>query len=208
MSRNRLFIEAKHAKTPECNFLRSIISRHFPDAEFDFVFMDGCGNLFGEAITNQIKSAIDDQENCLIFIDADNAKKNGGFLTKRVWVESNMARHGINVPFFIYPDNANDGDVECLMEQIARRDLHGRWFDCFEDYEKCVAGIKDAGGHKSYNIPNLKGKLHTYISSMNLNSKEKNKLGSGNWWFDDEKYWDLSSNRLMPLVTFLNENLK
>lgn len=48
MSRNRLFIEAKHAKTPECNFLKSLVSRYIPNKDFDFIFMDGYGNLFNE----------------------------------------------------------------------------------------------------------------------------------------------------------------
>ena len=94
------------------------------------------------------------------------------------------------------------------MDRIARRDLHISWFDCFEDYEKCIAGIKNTNGQSSYNIPNLKGKLHTYISSMNLSAKERNNLGGGNWLFENEQYWDLSSNELNPIVNFLRENLK
>ncbi len=208
MSRNRLFIEAKHAKTPECNFLKSLVRRYFPNKDFDFIFMDGYGNLFNEAIVNQMRSAIDEQENCLLFLDADTPKQNGGFVAKEAWVKKNLAVYNLDVPFFIYPNNAEDGDVECLMEQIARRDLHNRWFDCFEDYEKCVAGIKNINGQSSYNIPNLKGKLHTYISSMNLRAKERRNLGGGNWLFENEQYWDLSSNELNPIVNFLKENLK
>lgn len=41
-------------------------------------------------------------------------------------------------------------------------DLHPVFFDCFEDYEKCVTGVKDEHGLPLYNTPNLKGKLHTY----------------------------------------------
>mgnify|MGYP004676774579 FL=1 len=203
-----MFIEAKHAKTPECNFLKSLVRRYFPNKDFDFIFMDGYGNLFNDAIVNQMRSAIDEQENCLLFLDADTPKQNGGFVAKEAWVKKNLAVYNLDVPFFIYPNNAEDGDVECLMEQIARRDLHNRWFDCFEDYEKCVAGIKNINGQSSYNIPNLKGKLHTYISSMNLRAKERRNLGGGNWLFENEQYWDLSSNELNPIVNFLKENLK
>ena len=135
-------------------------------------------------------------------------QKNGGFVAKETWVKKNLAACNLNVPFFIYPNNAEDGDVECLMDRIARRDLHISWFDCFEDYEKCIAGIKNTNGQSSYNIPNLKGKLHTYISSMNLSAKERNNLGGGNWLFENEQYWDLSSNELNPIVNFLRENLK
>lgn len=83
MSRNRLFIEAKHAKTPECNFLKSLVNRYIPNKDFDFIFMDGYGNLFNEAIVNQMRSAIDEQENCLLFLDADTPKKTVALLQKR-----------------------------------------------------------------------------------------------------------------------------
>ena len=52
------------------------------------------------------------------------------------------------------------------MEFAARRDLHPVFFDCFEDYEKCVSGVKDSNGQAIYNVPNLKGKLHTYMSAQ------------------------------------------
>ena len=206
---NRLFVEAKHENTSECNFLKSIIRYYFHDKEgnMEFVFMNGFGNLFNETILNQIKSSIDNDDRCIAFLDADTCRKGGGFDAKSKWLADNKKKHGVEFPVFLYPDNSNNGDVECLMEHIARRDLHKCWFDCFEDYEKCVLGIKNSEGNNIYNIPNLKGKLHTYISSMNLSSKEKSKIGSGNWLFENENYWNLKSKELIPLIEFLRTHL-
>ena len=94
------------------------------------------------------------------------------------------------------------------MEFAARRDLHPVFFDCFEDYEKCVSGVKDANGQTLYNVPNLKGKLHTYINAQKLSGRSRNKLGSGDWLFDNNDYWDLYVVALQPLKDFMAMNLK
>jgi hypothetical protein len=119
-----------------------------------------------------------------------------------------MQSHSIAFQYFIYPNNNDDGEVETLMELAARRDLHQVFFDCFEDYEKCVSGVKDANGQPLYNTPNLKGKLHTYINSQKLNNKSRRRLGAGDWLFNDSNYWNLNTSDLEPLKVFLSNNLK
>jgi hypothetical protein len=150
--------------------------------------------------------AVGDQ--VLVLIDADTIAKGYGFVKRKADIESEMQSHSIAFPYFIYPNNNDDGEVETLMESAARRNLHQVFFDCFEDYEKCVSGVKDVNGQPMYNTPNLKGKLHTYISSQNLSNKSRKQLGSGNWLFDDNNYWDLGTATLEPLKEFLSANLK
>lgn len=94
------------------------------------------------------------------------------------------------------------------MEKAVRRDLHTAFFDCFEDYEKCVSGIKDKNGVSRYNVPNLKGKLHTYMTAQKLSRKLRDKLGSGDWLFDESDYWNLDVDALQPLKDFLAAHLK
>lgn len=94
------------------------------------------------------------------------------------------------------------------MESAARRDLHKVFFDCFEDYEKCVSGVKDKLGQPLYNTPNLKGKLHTYMNAQKLSNKLRRRLGSGDWLFSKTDYWDLHADALRPLIDFLSANLK
>lgn len=53
----RIFIEAKNNKTSEYHFLRTIIDIFFPEMKVQFIFMNGIGNLYNEAILNQIKLA-------------------------------------------------------------------------------------------------------------------------------------------------------
>ena len=73
--------------------------------------------------------------------------------------------------------------------------------DCFSDYEACLGS--------QYISPNLKGKLHTYISFMKkLTGGQRKKLGQGEWLFDREEFWDLKSPYLQPLVDFLKGNMQ
>ena len=85
--------------------------------------------------------------------------------------------------------------------------MHQLFFDCFEDYERCVSGVKDKSGEPLYNTPNLKGKLHTYMNAQKLSNKLRRKLGTGDWLFDNTNYWNLNAVALQPLKDFLTSHL-
>ena len=77
---------------------------------------------------------------------------------------------------------------------------HEQWLHCYSDYETCL------GNH--YLTPNLKGKLFTYISAQKtLSNTQRNKLGSGQWLFNDAQYWNLNAPELQPLKDFLCNNI-
>ena len=204
----KIFIEAEDKTTPEYNFLKAFVSLHFPTKDVDFTCIGGIGNLFNETNKNQISQAQEVGEQVLILLDADTIAKGHGFAKRKADIDNDMQTFKLSVPYFIYPNNKDDGDVETLMESAARRDLHQVFFDCFEDYEKCVSGVKDQYGLPLYNTPNLKGKLHTYMNAQKLSNKLRRKLGTGNWLFDNTNYWDLNAVDLQPLKEFLAINLK
>lgn len=203
-----IFIEAKDEKTSEYYFLTAIINLFFSKEEIKIICMNGLGNLFNETNLNQIKQAQELGEQVIVFADADTVVKGAGNKKRTAEISQGMAIYNVKFPYFLYPDNQHDGDVETLMECAARRDLHKTFFDCFEDYEKCVSGVKDEIGNQKYNVPNLKGKLHTYISAQKLSRRVSNRLGSGDWLFDKNDYWDLNVKELQPLKDFLAKNLK
>lgn len=205
---NRLFVEAKSSQTAEGSFLNAILKRFFPDKQVQFVYMDGVAHLFNETNLNIMHQSSADGENVLVLIDADTIEKGWGYDIRKKDVERNMKMNDIHFPLFLYPDNTSDGDVEMIMESIARKEKHPEWWDCFSDYEKCVSGVKDANGNQRYNLPNLKAKLHTFISSQQLSNSQRRKLGSGNWLFDNMEYWNLDHMEAHPLVEFLRNNLK
>lgn len=205
---NNIFIEAKHEKTPECFFLKAVLNKFFPEKEVKFFFMDGIGNLFKESILNQILQAQLINDSVLVLADADTEIKGWGYEKRHEYIETEMHNADIVFPYFLYPNNYDNGDVEELMEATALHDKHKVFFDCFEDYEKCIKGVKNAEGTSVYNSPNLKGKLHTYISAQKLNRKCRDRLGAGDWLFDRPKYWNLDIVALQALKDFFAEYLK
>lgn len=204
----KIFIEAEKEDTPEHYFLQSIIKAFFPEKDVSFVHMKGIGNLFNQAILNQIKLAQEIGEQVVVFADADTKAKKSGYEDRKSEIESGMINNEVSFSYFLYPNNQDDGDVENLMESAVRRDLHPIFFECFEDYEKCVSGAKDDNGCHKYNVPNLKSKLHTYMTAQKLSRKYRDRLGRGDWLFDNKDYWDLNVEDLRPLKDFLKENLK
>lgn len=204
----KIFIEARNKNTAEYHFIKAILNIFFPERDVDFIFMDGIGNLFKEAIVNQISLAQENGEQVIVLADADTIAKGYGYAKCKAEIDNGMAAHVLSFSYFLYPDNQNDGDVEVLMEKAARHDLHSKFFDCFEDYEKCVSGVKDESGEQKYNVPNLKGKLHTYMSAQKLPGKLRNRFGSGDWLFDNKDYWNLDVEALQPLKDFFTTNLK
>lgn len=204
----KIFIEAKNNKTSEYHFLKTIINIFFPAIEVEFIFMGGIDNLYKEPILNQIRLAQEMGEKVVVLADADTVAKGYGFVKRKKEIDEGKVTNTVSFPYFIYPNNQDDGDVENLMESAVRRDLHPIFFECFEDYEKCVSGAKDESGFSKYNVPNLKGKLHTYMSAQKLSKKYRDRFGSGDWLFDNKNYWNLDVEALQPLKDFLKENLK
>lgn len=204
---NKVFIEAKDKNTSEYHLIDTILSSFFSIKEVEIVPMDGISNLFKEAILNQIHQAQIMNDNVLVLADADTVAKKWGFAKRKQDIEDKMLVNNVSFPFFLYPNHRDDGDVEVLMESVVRRDLHSVFFDCFEDYEKCIQGVKDSNGQPLYNTPNLKGKLHTYMTAQKLSNNKRKRLGHGDWQFDDPDLWDLKGDPLQPLIHFFKENL-
>ena len=76
--------------------------------------------------------AQDSGEQVIVFADADTIAKGWGYNKRKAAIDKGMWDHGISFPYFLYPNNLDDGDVEMLMESAARRDAHTIFFDCFE----------------------------------------------------------------------------
>ena len=204
---NAIFIEAEKKETAEHFFLTAIMARYFPGVEYELICMRGVANLFNEVNMNLLRSKTAEGINCLAILDADTLEKEWGFAKRKADVEKNQQQKGVTFPFFLYPDNGSDGDVEHLMESLARKDLHPTFFNCFRKYEMCIGGDMDTQGQPRYNTPDLKGKLHTYMSAQKLSNAQRRRLGHGDWLFDDLNYWDLNRNALQPLVAFLDAHL-
>ena len=115
-----------------------------------------------------------------------------------------IARALINNPAVLFADEPSGN-----LDSRTKEDLHKLFFDCFEDYENCIKGAKDkATGELMYKAPDIKSKLNAYIRSQRLSSRERSRIGGGDWLFENTNYWDLSSEKLKPLIDFLKANLR
>ena len=100
----------------------------------------------------------------------------------------------------MFPHNHDDGIFENLLEELTLKDIHSKFFDCFNDYELCIGD--------NYLSPDIKGKLHTYMSAQkDLSNTQRKALGSGQWLFDDSRFWNLDVVELEPLKDFLMTNV-
>lgn len=204
---NKILIEAKSKETPECCFLKAVLDTMFICGDIEFICMDGIGNLFTEPVKNQIRQAQLDEEQIIILADADTKAKGYGYNKRKEEIETRLIKEVGPVPYFLYPDNHSDGDIECLMESAVQRKLHSAFFDCYEDYEKCIQGEKNSLGEARYNVPSLKNKLHTYMAAQKLHRKEREKFRIGEWLFENREYWNLEVEELNPLKEFFKMNL-
>lgn len=190
----KIFIESKNNLTPEYNFLITLLTKLGYDSElYEIVPLNGKDTLHlakNQFIQNTAEGGLN-----LIIFDADSNDNDGGFKKRTEELSATLTRLNIIARLFLWPDNHSDGDFETMLESIARKDIHKRFFDCYNDYESCLGN--------DYLSPNRKGKLHTYITAMKLSNRQRNKIGSGHWLFDNENLWDLKSQCLVPLKDFL-----
>ena len=193
-----IYIESKNLSTPEAVFLTTFLEQlGIYSSSYTIMPLDGKDNL-KNARNLFIQNTLEDGLNLIIF-DADTSDNLGGYCQRKEYLEGLLNELGIEAEIFLFPNNADDGDFETLLEGTARRDSFRRFFDCFKDYELCLGD--------EYIHPNRKGKLHTYITSMKLSNSQRKKIGSGSWLFDEEKYWNLHADVLSPLADFLSKYL-
>jgi len=195
-----IFLETGSKTTSEYVFIKTLI-KHLGVEEkvSEIVCVNGKDNLANSSnafLANTLEGGIN-----LIIFDADSPTNKGGFAIREKDLRQQFDFLGIKADLFLFPNNTDDGDFEVLLESILRRDIHQRFFDCFEDYEKCLGG--------NYIAPNRKGKLFTYISAQKeLTHKQRSDLGKGEWLFDDDRFWDLDSPSLQPLKQFILDHCK
>lgn len=211
MGKTLLFIEAKNKSLPEAAFISTVLEKLGIDSEkYEIICTNGYTNLLNEkkAFINQMKSNTDDGGKNIVVFDADYNENGGGFQKRKEELLNGGREKGVGFDLFLWPNNEDDGDVELLMERIARKDLYPEFFDCFNDYELCIGSRKDSNGKPFYKTPNRKGKLHTYFNALPISNTRKSEFGRGEWLFDDGNIWDFGSDNLNSIIEFLSRNIQ
>lgn len=188
-----IYIEAKDNHQPEYNFLSTYI-KHIGLNNIVLVPVDGKDNLPNQEV--QLRQNFLEGNVAAILFDADEPGNKGGFSIRFPEIESKLRKMQITASIFLWPNNHDDGNFEVMLENIVRTDLHPIFFDCFRDYEECVK--------YQYNVPNRKGKFHTFVTAQKgLSNAQRSRIGRGDWLFSDPNLWNLDSPYLEPLRIFL-----
>lgn len=189
-----IYLETGKKTTSEYVFIEALLKTlDVEKSLFRIECVNGKDNL-QNAINTFIANTENGGKNLIIF-DADSPQNGGGFTKRKNELEDTLKKLGVKADVFLFPNNRDDGDFETLIAQLAQKEKHKRFFDCYEDYEKCL-GI-------DYLSPNLKGKLFTYISAMPMSKTKRDRLGQGQWLFENNEYWNLESEALEPLKGYL-----
>ena len=196
-----IFIESKHLKTPEANFIKTYINQKFPDFEdFEIIPLNGWQGLWK---TNKLIENIDLGNQNIIIFDADTPENNGGFQKRKKEIEAIKAEKNIEFELFLFPNNSNDGDFELLLENIINKE-HQNLLDCFGKYEKCIDNSKSNNPLK-YKLPIRKAKIYSYVDAFPKSRKLNERFKSGDWFFENKTYWNLSAKYLNQLKQFIEQ---
>lgn len=196
----RIFIEAKHKNTTESVFITTLLKYLGIEASsFEICWVDGKDNL----IKNEVKfreNTLMGGRNIIIF-DADTPATGCGYTATKKRILSTFPVNIVIDDIYLFPHNYDDGIFENLLEELTLKNIHSKFFDCFSDYELCLGN--------EYVSPDLKGKLHTYMSAQKaLSNRQRKALGSGQWLFEDNRFWNLEAEELKPLKDFLTANVR
>lgn len=74
-----------------------------------------------------IQNSVEEGINLIIF-DADTEVNGGGYKKRKEELLAELKVLKIDAEIFLWPDNGNDGDFETMLESIARKDIHDRFF--------------------------------------------------------------------------------
>lgn len=212
MSMVKIFIEAESLNVPESKFLDSILKHiGITNDKYELMPTGGYKNLMDSTETPNVellRANTDSGGKNLVVFDADTADNKGGFQKRKKELLARRDELCLDFDLFLWPDNNRDGDVEVLMEDIARKDLYPELFDCYGKYEHCISQRKNEEGNAFYHLPNRKNKLHTYFTSLPISKTKRDKAGRGAWLWDDANIWNLDAEVMKPIKDFLLNNIK
>ena len=91
---------------------------------------------------------------------------------------------------FLIPNNQDKGNLETLLENIAKEKCI---LKCFDDYIKCITRLQNQ--NSKIKLPEKKSKVFAYLSSFDIKIDENFQL--------NEDIWDLQNPYLNNLKNFL-----
>ena len=143
----------------------------------------------------------------MLIIDADTEKHKpaGGFEARDKYLKQIKLDYDIDFKFFLMPNHSSSGNLESLLDKLISE--KGKpFYKCLTNYSNCLEQlIKEEIPVKMSDYDFNKKKFEWYIYSMLEDSRAESSLSKRDYSRDD--LWNLDSEALTPLLTFLKEHL-
>ena len=168
---------------------------------------DGCTKLMSptteKTYLNQMKRTSADGGVNLVIFDADD-----NFNQRRSELLAWKERNHVDFELFLFPDNANIGELEDLLGQIINME-NQPVMNCWDNYEQALEKIDLPWRNgKPLTLPAKKTRIYAYLEALVGESKsEKEKIKEKNRDYLNRNHWDLNSEALANLTSFLQKHL-
>jgi hypothetical protein len=182
-----IFLEGKSDHTFIDQYIQSKFGFELPAKRIQSVKGKDSLHLYKEQFQKSSDSGIMN----LVIFDADTS-----FQEHCKKLEEQRTELKIDFDYFMFPNHQDEGDLEVLLERISMRD-NQFVFDCFEQYMTCLSSSK----LEKLNLPARKTKIYAYLDVLGA----KAKVGERNYL--DPKLWDMNSQALTALHTFLSKHI-
>jgi hypothetical protein len=193
----KIIVEGEQDK----NFIEILIKEHFKSPQ-----IYGVEQIGGYTKINNYKPKLQEYKDfnyqTLIIFDADYASTNGGYQTRLKYLTEFRDNNNFDYDVFLFPNNSDDGDFECLLESIINK-KHQCLINCFTQYEKCINQCVNNQNERKYKSPLRKSKIYAYLDAFKKSKKKEEEFKKHNYFFKNKEYWNLKSEYLAPLIKFL-----
>lgn len=171
--------------------------------EEQIVNLEGWTNIEGIAALRRMRSTTDNGGVNLVILDADS-----DFEARRKDVLAWGQQNGVDFELFLLPNNHDAGTLEDLLENIINPN-NRPIFDCWEHYEQELVQTDIPGRTPPpLTTPAKKTKIYGYLEALLGESKsQKELIKEANRNYENTQHWNLDTEYLEPLKSFLNDIL-
>ena len=171
--------------------------------EEQIVNLEGWTNIKGIAALRRMRSTSDNGGINLVILDAD-----ADFEARRKEVSDWGQKNDVEFELFLLPNNHDAGTLEDLLEHIINPN-NRPIFNCWEHYEQELVQLDIPGRTPPpLTTPAKKTKIYGYLEALLGESKsQKELIKEANRNYGNTQHWNLDSEYLEPLKTFLTDKL-
>lgn len=168
--------------------------------KINIIDVGGCSNLYNQIYTSMIEDNADGIN--IVIFDADrhdSNEGNNGFNNCSTKLSALKQRKNLNFEYFIWPNNADDGEIEDLLRLLIPKNKE-EIFKCIDNHVTCLESLT-----QNLRVLQLKEKVNFYLYMSN----QKSELQNRDYKIKDHWEMDFESNEaLKVLKDFLNSHLK